>query len=147
MNVNGSVTPVHFDYVAAETIHLTRLNISLTDGNIQYGKFGGLAAALTNGLLIRALDADGSGVIKDFLDGEPIKVNEHFANLAGVDAVSQPAAGLHILPVRWTFAKSGANLQLHVGQRLRITIQDDLTGISYLAAMVQGHIGTFGKGM
>lgn len=150
MNVDGSVTPVHFDYVAPKNVHLTRVNFSLVDDDIHYGVLGGLPTALTNGILIKALDANGVGVLIDFLEGEAIRANEDFANLAGIDAtvVWQPgaSAGDNFFPIRWTLAKAGANLQLHTGQRIRITIQDNLTGLSHFTAMVQGHKGRFSKG-
>jgi hypothetical protein len=121
MKVDGSVTPVNF----------------IEDGNIAPSKFGGVSA-LSNGCLIKALDTDGSTVIKDFMDGETIKTHWELALLAGVDVEVDAGAGDDVVPIRWTIAKAGATLLLETSQRIRFTVQDDLTNLSNFYAMVQG---------
>ncbi len=143
MNVDGDPTPINFDWVVpAGTKYkffvLTRLNFSLIDGAIRWGQFGGLGSALTNGLLIQAIHQDGT-VLQHFgTDRNPIKANEHFANLSGVDNIVAPAAGDDALPVRFTVARSGNKMTLYPDWRIRIVVQDDIDGLSFFRVMVQG---------
>lgn len=139
MAVDGSSTAVPYTVVCPQTgaVELVRINAVIVDGGIKYGEFGGMGAALTNGLEIKAFSVDDTEVF-DFLDGETIKTNEDWGALAGVDNVSFPAAGDDSFPVRWTIAKSGASVQLTPGDYLRVLIQDDLTGLTKFTMMAQG---------
>lgn len=142
MNVDGG-TPANFDWVVPagtkyKSFALTRLNFSLIDGAIRWGQFGGLGSALTNGLLIQAIDQDGT-VLQHFgTNRNPIKANEHFANLSGVDNIVVPAAGDDALAVRFTIARSGNKMTLLPNWRIRIIVQDDIDGLSFFRVMVQG---------
>ena len=104
----------------------------------------GLASALTNGIVVEVVNGSGSTATQlfDFTDGQNIKTNENWTLLSGTDAVATPAAGDDALPIRWTLAKSGSSLYLKPGHRIRFTLQDDLTGISSMRAMVQGELST-----
>lgn len=137
MNVDASST-ITYQYTvpASKTVYLQRVNVSLVDGSMTYGKFGGLTA-LTNGIKVEVLDSAG-GTLVDFFDGETIKANEDFAPLAGVDAIAEPAAGDDFMPVRWTISKAGDSLRLIEGDVIRFTLQDDLSDLSYFRAMIQG---------
>ncbi len=144
MAVDGSSTAVTFDYTcpAGKRALIHRINFFIVDNAMQYGRFGGLTAGLTNGLLIKAHDAD-DAVLLDFLNGETIQTNEDFTTLSGVDAIIEPTAGDDYLPIRWTIAKSGAELHLQPGQYIRLTVQDNLTGLTKFEAMVQGYLEDF----
>jgi hypothetical protein len=138
MAVNGAVTPVTFRVTATNgSAEVTRINFVLTDGAIRYGQFGGLGAALTNGITVKAHDVDGS-VLFDYLDDEAIKTNEQVGWLSGVDNLAQPAAGDDSFPVRWTIERSGKKTLLTEGQYIEVTIADDLRGLSSFSAMAQG---------
>lgn len=139
MNVDGSGTPVLFDYVIPENFVglLVRVNIHLYNSSIQPDGFGGLAA-LANGILIQALDADNNLLI-DFTDGYPIKKSCEWTGLAGTDAgIDQHGGQTDSQYIRWTIAKAGEKLELDEGQKFRIMIRDDLTGIPQFRAMLQG---------
>lgn len=146
MNVDGG-TPVHFKYTVPtnHTAYIERINFTLLDITMQNDLFGGLAA-LTNGVLVRAYDADDT-LLLDFLDGEPIKQNSDFCLLAGTDAPVSAGAGADFLPIRWTVAKAAeqndgrlAALKLTEGQYIRVTVQDNLTGLDRFRGMVQGFL-------
>lgn len=143
MNIDGSGGAVNFDYIVpAGTIYkqflFSRINLVIVDGGIRWGRFGGLATALTNGLLIQALD-DNNVIQQHFTtDVHPIQTNEDFGGLAGVDNVIRLAAGDDAMPVRFSIFKSGNLMTLLPNWRVRVVVQDDLTGISHLDGIVQG---------
>ena len=136
MNVDGT-TPVNFDWVAAVDTNVERINFFIQDAGILPAKFGGLAE-LSTGCLIKALDTDGATVIKDFYDGETIKTHQEFNLLAGVDTGTTAATGDDVAPTRWTIANAGAKLLLLANQRIRFTVQDDLSALTKFYAMLQG---------
>ncbi len=143
MDVDGSAAVQNFDYVVPagtqyKQFSAVRINFGLVDGAIRWGQFGGLGSALGNGLLIQALHEDGT-VLQDFgTTANPITTNENFANLAGVDNIIVPAAGDDAIPIRWTIERSGNKMTLLPNWRFRIVVRDNLTGLSFFRAMIQG---------
>lgn len=143
MNVDGSAAAINFDYVVpAGTVYnefmFSRINIVIVDGNIRWGRFAGLAAALTNGLLIQALD-DNDVIQQHFTtDVHPIRTNEDFGGLSGVDNVIRLAAGDDAIPIRFSIFKSGGLMTLLPNWRVRVIVQDDLSEISHMDGIVQG---------
>lgn len=143
--VAGTGTPAPTVYevtVPADTrYHITRIHFLIKDTLCQAGKFGGIAA-LTNGVKIQVIDADaGATVLVDFLDGKTIKMNEDFDWLAGIDVPGLDATvSTDIIPVRWTLRKDlgGEDLELVAGQRFRITLQDDLSGLTEWRTIAKG---------
>ena len=142
MDVDGSSNAIAFKVTSPPRggIRPVRVNFVIVDGGIGFGEFAGLNAALSNGLEIKWFDS-GDTELLDFTDGLNIKTNEEFGALSGADAVVQPAAGDDSFPVRWTIAKSGLVPKMGAGDYLQITVQDDLTAITKMRAMLQGYIG------
>lgn len=139
MVVDGSGTTVMFKYTAPAQMEVQRINFTFLDAGMRNEYFGGIVA-LTNGLLVKGYDVDGS-VLIDFLDGETIKVNAGFAALAGVDSVVTATVGADALPIRWTLSKAtGDAIELMKGQYIGITVQDALAGIDRLDALLQGKL-------
>lgn len=141
MSVDGSVTPVAFQAIvpSGKQWKIERVNMYLLDGGIRHDRFAGLAGGLANGLRFTAVDADNTTELIDFLDGQPILINAHFTKLAGVDNMLVGiAGGDDQIQIRWTMSKSGAPLLLTAGQRLSVTVQDDLTSITSMSALIQG---------
>ncbi len=143
MNIDGSVAAVNFDYVVpAGTIYknfmFARINIVMVDTAIRWGQFGGLGGALNNGLLFQAID--NVGVIQQNFGGDQhaITTNEDFAALAGVDSIIAPAAGSDALPIRFSVFKAGNKMTLFPNWRIRVVVQDNLTGLAHFHMMVQG---------
>lgn len=143
MNIDGSVAAVNFDYVIpAGTIYksfmFSRINMVMVDTNIRWGQFGGLGGPLNNGLLFQALDNNGV-LLQDFSCGQHnVTTNEDFAALAGVDSIISPAAGDDALPVRFSVFKAGNKMTLFPNWRIRVVVQDNLSGLSHFHMMVQG---------
>lgn len=141
MKVDGSGTPVPFLVTApadkAFVVH--RVHIYLADIAIDPIKYGGVAGPLANGVLVESLDAEGQ-VIKDYLDGEPIKSNADFSALAAADITHIDTAPSDMLAVEWGLSKVGGPLILQPNEAIRITIQDNLTTMQLHRACAQGYI-------
>ncbi len=141
MAVDGG-TPVtyEFEVPTGKVFHLQRINVHMQDGSIRADGFGGLAA-LTNGLLIQAIDTNGTTVLKDFTDGEPVKRHNELALLAGLD-VDPDTSGVggaeDAVLVRWTIAKARKPMRLTAGQIVRVTVRDNISDVTQLRMMVQG---------
>ena len=138
----GAPDPTVYEVlVPADTRYcITRVHFVIRDANCAGGKFGGLAA-LTNGVKIQVIDNDaGDTVLIDFLDGKTIKLNDQFDWLSGVDVVIPDTVTAPNVPIRWTLQKDlgGDYLELTAGQRFRITVQDDLSGLTEWRTMAKG---------
>jgi len=143
ININGSVTPVFFEYIVPEgkNAWITRVNLFALNQNIKIDTFFGVAP-LTNGVTFCVSD-ENDNVLIDFTDGEGIKTNEEFVSLAGSDvnttssSLGNDADGSAI---RWTISKAGEPLFLREGHKLRMKVSDDISDIDMLRAMIQGII-------
>lgn len=138
MGVDGT-TPVTFTYTvpAGKKLQLSRFNMALVDGGMGYGEFAGLGSALSNGLTLKVHSPLGAEML-DFTNGQNIKTNEDFCNLAGVDAIAEPAAGDDFFPVRFTVRKAGDTMVLKSGYEIRSIVSDDLSNVTKFRIMVQG---------
>ena len=143
MNVDGSDPVVKFKYTvpANRCAVIRRVNWAIEDATVKMPEFGGISA-LTNGLLVQVIDTDTTTVVLDFLDGNPIKQNFHFALLAGSDVDIERDTGNvnETLFVRWSLYKGGGPLFLAPGQIFQVTVQDDLTGLDAFHASLQGQL-------
>ena len=141
MDINGSVTSAVYEYtVVDDHIDVARINFPILDGSVNPGDFGGITGALTTGCKFEVIDTDGTTVLLDFNDGDPIKQNIDFNALAGVDAQPVLYSGDDLLSVRFSVFKAGANLRLKKSQIIRWTIQDDLSGLTLFRIEIQGLI-------
>lgn len=128
MNVDGSGTPVHFDWVCPNDrqVDLVRLNVTMLASNFEPVNFGS-ATALTTGIRIAILNAAGEETLH-FTRGLLIKDNTDWGGLSGVDSgVIDIAAGNNpdSKIIRWTIEKAGHPLELWPGERIRLTVADD----------------------
>ena len=135
--VNGSVTPVVFSRGPAtgKRWYISRLILTIQDNGMNYQKFGGLAK-LTNGVDV---DYDSGGVNLDLLDGTTWKANNeliHFCYDADI-----LTGTIDVLRMRWTFSKGGTFLDLNNtdGDTFNLTVNDNLTNLSDMFAIVQGY--------
>jgi hypothetical protein len=143
MAVNGSGTAQDFQLVcpADKLMIVNRVIFHLADGDISYDlEFGGLGAALGNGLLIKAHDADDSELL-DYNDGVPITLTSGFFHLAASDVdikASGKGADPDTMCIRWSLFKTGGAPYFTPGQYINIKVQDNLTGLAAFDAMAQG---------
>lgn len=134
MGVNGSVTPVEFfkTIPTGRIFELARIQVSIHDASPNPGNYGG-GAALTNGvdLFFRAVD----GTEYDLLDGRPIKTNDHYNHLDGIDTkyyVAPGATGDDYLSSRISFNKwttKGEPILMLPGESIVAVINDNLEGL------------------
>ena len=138
MAVDGS-TPVTFTYTVPDgkKLQLSRFNMSIVDGGMGYGEFAGLGSALSNGLTLKVHSPLGAEML-DFTNGQNLKTNEDFCNLAGVDAIAEPTAGDDFFPVRFTVSKAGDFMVLKSGYEIRSIVSDNLSAVTKFRIMVQG---------
>ncbi len=144
MSVNGSVTPVVFSIRGQDpginvTAHITRIIITCTDGDpVDFTKFCG-GPILTNGIVMRRVDGFTQNIIN-------WKSNFEIAGSMydwTVLATGLGQQGIDGFISRLTFggpSKIGVVLEIGPGEEIEFIVQDDLTGITKLEIMVEGHV-------
>ena len=139
MRVDGSETACKFDYeVPAGMVALIESStVEIVNLTQRQTNFGGLSA-LSNGVLVQGIDSDGSTEIIDYLDGQPLKKNGDFTRLTGVENPIHTEPLDDFFQAGWNMKKSGATPMYLPGQRFRVTVQDNLTGITEMGWIVQG---------
>jgi len=121
--------------------NVTRMMIEIQDAqSMDFSTFGSLTS-LTNGCLVRLKKADGT-----FINLFNWKNNGQFI-LRSFDHNFQEktGGGKHSFVSRRTWAgeeKHGVVLRLDgtLGEEIQLLVQDDLTGLDYFQAVIQGHI-------
>jgi len=136
INVDGDPTPVSFtaEPPANKNIIVYRLILVMEDASMSWVKFAGISA-LANGVLIKVTE-DG---VERTITTDPIKTNRDFVwNCYDVQIDN---ATTSVLRMRWTFSKAGTVLVLKdsYGDNFKVTVQDDLTNVSYFKATIQGY--------
>ena len=136
-----SVTPGVFKIApgAGEVFRLTRLIGYIEDaGTFDSGAYGN-NITLTNGI---SIDYDFSGGTVDLLGGETIKTNTEWASHCFDSRLDTYGAGNESLVFRWTFARSGQLIRLDgdANEELRLTFNDNLTGLVVHHFLVQGYV-------
>lgn len=132
MIVDGSVTPVEFEYAVEPglSFYCTSIKGYIVDNvAIDAGEFGGIAGGLTNGIKMELIDPQGLP-FNILGPGRTIKVNGDFALYAGVKC-QHVGGGNKGLGFDWDFREStgGIPCRFRGGSIFRITIQDDLTAL------------------
>lgn len=140
-NVNGSVTPQKFYRTASRDLWVWRLLITIGDAGTSMAveKYGGITT-LTNGCKLEVIASDGSTVLRDLLDNRPVKTNYGWGERCYDVNLLSFGSGEDVILCRWTFANAGAPLYLQAGQRLQLTVQDDLTGLTRHKFVLQGQM-------
>lgn len=136
MAVNGSSTPVVFEYEvpAQRALLLEKITLSIENAGITPSNFGGVSA-LSNGLLIQAVDAE-NVVLLDYTDSVPIKNLADFLSIGGSGAkLFDDSLGVDAMGITIPFGSLDA---LKAGEKIRIVVQDNLTGMDQMKAMVHG---------
>jgi hypothetical protein len=117
---------------------IERMIVSAGDtAGMQAQEYGNIGAALGNGVKLGI--TDGGVEVVDLMDGEPIKTNAEWGAMCYDVDVKTWGSGAELLVVRWTFSKSGRPLHLETGQKLVITLNDDLRGLTDHRFLIQGY--------
>jgi hypothetical protein len=139
--VDGSGTTVVYEVgpPADEVWHITRVNISITDGTaMDDSEFGGLGAALEYGVVVRENKNSGT-----YFTLTNWKINGNMVeDMYDVSYVARTLpAGSYGLRGRWTFEKAGVIVKLDgsTSDKIEVLIQDDLTDLLTFKIKAQGH--------
>lgn len=136
MNVNGSVTPVYYTFApsSGQIVYLDGLTIGLVDpGTPSLDKFGDLSA-LTNGITIQKKVSGNTydmAVIKDNSDLIGVFNNQKGLPSAGAAFVNDSDSYFGYLKFPFPVTLYGDS-----SDYIRIKINDNLTGISFLYSKV-----------
>ncbi len=143
MNVLGTAaTPRVFSILPGpqQSGDITRMILSILDNSaMDFSTFGGIAA-LTNGCVLRVRKEDG-----DFLNLFNWKTNGEFI-IRSLDHTFQTKSGggLHSFAARSTWSgqdKRGVSLRIDgkLGEEIQLLVRDDLTALSSMGIVAQGH--------
>lgn len=146
MAVDGSVTPVIFSVRDADTptgldvaVDITRLIFKcITATAVDLTTFGDLTR-LTNGLVVRRVDGNYNNIFNVKDNGELAGIMYDFA----VAQATNPVQGVDGFTGRLTFAgqsKIGVVVRLGPGEDLQAIVQDDLSGLTSLQIVAEGHV-------
>lgn len=140
MRVDGSVTPVVFEYVvpAGKCLALAEIALIIADDSITPTKFGGLGGTgLTNGITWQVVDASNS-VKCDFCPLGRIKQNFEFGLATAADIML--TSGADQILVLWRSGTYGVTAILQAGWKIRITVRDNLTLLDAFQASITGSL-------
>ncbi len=135
-SVASLVAPSIYEVSLGTEWLLNRFAIGIFSTKPNSEKFGGIAE-LTNGCLLQVVD-ENDEVLVDFTAGVPITKNSDFNYMTGIDTVLDIGTGIDFVRVRFTVAEAGQDMLIGKDQRVRMVIQDDLTGIVDMRCMCQG---------
>jgi hypothetical protein len=142
-NYSGGATDFYIQPPAGKVFLIESILFFIEDtGTLDSGGYGA-ATALTNGLLVR-VTSSADVVETDLLDGVPIKSNGDFgAHMWNLEPFSF-GTGNDFIHARWNFEESsGSPIYLHDQEKLKVTLEDNFSGLVSHRFMVQGIIGNF----
>jgi hypothetical protein len=136
--VDGSTTPVVFEYLSDPTndISLQEIKFTIASNSITFGTdyFGGTSGPLSNGLLLEAVVASGTIVLYNFLQ------NESFVNFASPGGFLWVVSSKDMMTSAYQI---GGGLVLRAGSadKVRVTVRDDLSSAGvYFRCYVKGNV-------
>lgn len=134
---NGSVTPVVFEYEAAAPTYISAIRIFVEGGTPMADptKFGG--ATLSNGMTLKVIDTDGTTVVAD-LAPAGIRSGNLWTSL-GTQVI--PAGATAATATSGSYVAEFAPFRVSIGQFVRLTVRDDMTGIGFGVAVLYGTVG------
>ena len=124
-----------------ETLSIGRMIVSAEDTSGMAARdYGNIGNGLTNG--IEVLVTDDLGATINTLTPAPIKDNAEWAKVCYDSNILTWGPGNELLVVRWTFSKSGAQIELPPGHSVVVRCSDDLTGLVTHNFVIQGYVVT-----
>jgi len=135
--------PTNFELrpAASEKFVVARMIFFLVDtGTLDSSRYGN-ALVLTNGLKISK--SNGAGVLIDLTNANPIITNADYGHHCYDVQVLNFGVGDESLAARWSFFKHGQpGIELNGadGEVLRVTLEDNFTGLIGHAFIAQGYI-------
>ena len=139
MNVNGSVTPVSFRWTcpADHFFMFQRFIFQIVDNAVDWDRFGGITA-LTNGVVFTIYDSDDT-ILAQF---PPLKVNYEVSMVfaGGAANIRQGNTQSNLVAIFNIPEQTGYVLTITEGQYIEAVIQDDLTALTHMDALVTGRM-------
>ncbi len=143
MAVNGATTPQIFGVRGTTAIpgvnvtgDFTRIIITcIATSAVDLTKFANLGV-LTNGLVLRRVDGTTHNIFN-------VKSNQELAGIMydwTVVEASNPQQGVDGFIGRFTFARLGTVSRLALGEDLQLIVQDNLSTITSLEVVIEGHL-------
>ncbi len=125
LSVDGSSVPVTFEVRASadSRFELMKLRISISDSNMRFDRFGGIAA-LTNGL-----EVVGVGGLSIISSDEPVLDNHDLVAHATSSEILVWSGSVSTLTIDFDTALFGGPRVLTEVSGLDVIVNDDLTGI------------------
>lgn len=123
---------------ADETLACYRMIVYYDDAGTFAEAGYAAGTALTTGIELELKDDDGTTVLVDLLDGLVIKTNGDWTKHSFDSQSRAFGAGDNAWAVRWTFTNGGGPYVLRPGQRLSMTVNDTLAGLTSHYALIQG---------
>ena len=138
-NYSGAADDFYIQPPAGETYVLYRMLVFIEDGTSAFSadNYGGTASALTTGVKVLVTDSSDTTIV-DLLDNVPVKSNAQWNALCYDAQFVSYGTGNKYLVVRWTFERSGVPIVLTDQQKLKVTVNDDLSGLDTHHFRVQG---------
>jgi len=139
-NANGNYASAaeefKIDCPEGQLMEVARMLVQIRDTGAMAAEEYGAIAELTNGVTLKIFD--GSDSVVDLTDGVPITTNAGWGRLCYDVDVKTWSTGDEVLLARLTFSKFGQPICLRPGHSLRVTLNDDLTGLGEHYFTVQG---------
>ena len=140
MNVDGSVTVQAFGVSTGvsttDALEITGIRLAITDNAaMDDSTFGGIPA-LTRGIVLRKVAADGS----QFIYWNAKSNSELSLFIDNIKYSDKAPAGLYGVSFEWNIRDTnGSIIRLSAGDRLELLVQDNLTALASFKMMVYGH--------
>lgn len=126
-----------FDFVFDDDDYLLSIELVIVDNGINWLGFMGSGTPLTNGFDIDIVDVDGTTVLFSFLNSDRIQRTADLALLSPSQSLLQSGSTLDLFAVDILQAASQRILRINEGQRLRLTLNDDMTFLDSMQCFVR----------
>lgn len=124
-----SVLPISFYFQnMTRAARLTRIIVSIEDvGSLDSGAYGN-NITLTNGIEVVVTDAN-DNVLLNLLPEGPIKTNADWAKKCHDLTPHSFGLGNEVATIRWTFTRDNDGLLLGAGEKLKVMLSDNFSGL------------------
>lgn len=136
----SGLTIFKIEPAAGEVFRLSRILIHYADtGPVNNGDVYGNGITLTNGITVTLTDAFGTDV--SLTNDTPIMTNNEWGRFCYDINITDFSSGSNYYQARWTFSRGGQFLRLvgDEGHVLKVTLNDDFTGLDDQTFVVQGY--------
>jgi hypothetical protein len=137
----GAADEFYIEAPAGVTLEIHRLIVTVRDTGAFDAEQYGNAAALTNGITLEHRDSDDNTVAT--FTPDPILTNTDWGTYCFDVDVKTWGIGDEVMLARLTFTKFGSAVTLTPGERLVVTVNDDLDDLVSHRFVVEGQTGDY----